>query len=41
MNAKRGKLNNKMLELISAIIKYIDEADVNEKKMEKGAFSSI
>jgi hypothetical protein len=26
---KRGKLNTEMLALVSAIIKYIDEADMN------------
>jgi hypothetical protein len=30
-SAKRGKLNDEMLALVSAIIKYIDEADMQEK----------
>ena len=33
--AKNGKLNDEMLALVSAIIKYIDEADIQEKKTKR------
>jgi len=32
MNAKRGGLTPEMLALVSAIIKYIDEADAQERR---------